>query len=61
MQSIKKRILLRTKLLRNFLLQHELDFPIENYHLVNRLLIELDRFDLSLKTIHHKKFYSRRK
>ena len=55
MRTIKRTILLRVKFLEKFLLEHDLDFPLDKYHVINKMLIELYRFKIELKKIHHTK------
>lgn len=56
MPTLKKQIILRAKLLHNFILKNDYYFLMDQYHIVNRLEIELERFLLEIKKIHYSKF-----
>jgi hypothetical protein len=58
---VKHKMLLHLKFFRKFLTKYDLYFPLAKYHVVNKMLIELDRFEQELKPIHYSKFFDRSK
>lgn len=57
----KHKIFLRFNMFYNFLSDHDLYFPTNKYHVVNKMLIELSRFEKELKKIPYSQLKDRSK